>query len=195
MEKYRPLMKPYYYDPSKYGTYLEQLGITYPTVRRQADQPRMTAPDRLGSVLSGALRGGLAAVLLLTAASPAAARALLPDRTSLLLGVGPAFDAHTDLLASPFRQAGAGFAVGLGSERGGRCRSASAGRAIGTSSRLDGSDAGLEDGWMAGLDVAWLRRGRERDEHVAGRRAWCRARPSCAVTTTGAARRASTSPT
>jgi aminobenzoyl-glutamate utilization protein B len=33
MDKYRPLMKPYYYDPSKYDTYLEQLGIKYPTVR------------------------------------------------------------------------------------------------------------------------------------------------------------------
>jgi aminobenzoyl-glutamate utilization protein B len=26
-------MKPFYYDPSKYDTYLEQLGIKYPTVR------------------------------------------------------------------------------------------------------------------------------------------------------------------
>jgi aminobenzoyl-glutamate utilization protein B len=26
-------MKPMYYDPSKYDTYLEQLGIKYPTVR------------------------------------------------------------------------------------------------------------------------------------------------------------------
>jgi aminobenzoyl-glutamate utilization protein B len=33
MEKYRPLMKRYYYDPAKYDTYLEQLGIKYPTVR------------------------------------------------------------------------------------------------------------------------------------------------------------------
>ena len=33
MEKYRPQMKKYYYDPSKYDTYLEQLGIKYPTVR------------------------------------------------------------------------------------------------------------------------------------------------------------------
>jgi aminobenzoyl-glutamate utilization protein B len=33
MEKYRPLMKPFYYDPSKYDNYLEQLGIKYPTVR------------------------------------------------------------------------------------------------------------------------------------------------------------------
>jgi aminobenzoyl-glutamate utilization protein B len=33
MERYRPLMKPLYYDPSKYDNYLEQLGIKYPTVR------------------------------------------------------------------------------------------------------------------------------------------------------------------
>jgi aminobenzoyl-glutamate utilization protein B len=33
LEKYRPEMKKYYYDPSKYPTYLDQLGIKYPTVR------------------------------------------------------------------------------------------------------------------------------------------------------------------
>lgn len=33
MEEYRDKMKAYYYDPSKYGTYLEQLGIKYPTVK------------------------------------------------------------------------------------------------------------------------------------------------------------------
>ncbi len=33
MEKYRDRMKKYYYDPDKYDTYLEQLGIKYPTVR------------------------------------------------------------------------------------------------------------------------------------------------------------------
>ncbi|HKD08206.1 MAG TPA: amidohydrolase [Bryobacteraceae bacterium] len=33
MEDYRPRMKALYYDPSKYDTYLEQLGIKYPTVR------------------------------------------------------------------------------------------------------------------------------------------------------------------
>ena len=33
LDKYRPEMKKYYYDPSKYSTYLEQLGIKYPTVR------------------------------------------------------------------------------------------------------------------------------------------------------------------
>jgi aminobenzoyl-glutamate utilization protein B len=33
MDKYRPEMRKYYYDPTKYKTYLEQLGIKYPTVR------------------------------------------------------------------------------------------------------------------------------------------------------------------
>jgi aminobenzoyl-glutamate utilization protein B len=33
MEQYRPAMKAFYYDASKYDTYLEQLGIKYPTVR------------------------------------------------------------------------------------------------------------------------------------------------------------------
>jgi len=33
LEKYRPEMRKYYYDPNKYNTYLEQLGIKYPTVR------------------------------------------------------------------------------------------------------------------------------------------------------------------
>ena len=33
MDQYRPEMKKMYYDASKYGTYLEQLGIKYPTVR------------------------------------------------------------------------------------------------------------------------------------------------------------------
>jgi hypothetical protein len=33
MARYRPEMKKYYYDPTKYKTYLDQLGIRYPTVR------------------------------------------------------------------------------------------------------------------------------------------------------------------
>jgi aminobenzoyl-glutamate utilization protein B len=33
MAKYRPLMRKYYYDPTKHRTYLEQLGIKYPVVR------------------------------------------------------------------------------------------------------------------------------------------------------------------
>jgi aminobenzoyl-glutamate utilization protein B len=34
MEKFRAEMRKYYYDPAKYKTYLEQLGISYPTVRK-----------------------------------------------------------------------------------------------------------------------------------------------------------------
>jgi aminobenzoyl-glutamate utilization protein B len=33
LERYREEMKKYYYDPSRYPSYLEQLGIKYPTVR------------------------------------------------------------------------------------------------------------------------------------------------------------------
>ena len=33
MARYRDRMRQFYYDPSKYATYLEQLGITYPTVK------------------------------------------------------------------------------------------------------------------------------------------------------------------
>jgi aminobenzoyl-glutamate utilization protein B len=36
MAKYRPELKRYYYDPAKYKTYLDQLGITYPTIRQPA---------------------------------------------------------------------------------------------------------------------------------------------------------------
>ena len=34
MDKYRPELRKYYYDPSRYKTYLEQLGIMYPTVKQ-----------------------------------------------------------------------------------------------------------------------------------------------------------------
>ena len=33
LAKYRPEMKKYYYDPTKYKTYLDQLGVKYPTVK------------------------------------------------------------------------------------------------------------------------------------------------------------------
>lgn len=33
MARYREQMRPFYYDPARYRTYLEQLGITYPTLR------------------------------------------------------------------------------------------------------------------------------------------------------------------
>jgi len=33
MDRYRPEMRKFYYDPSRYKTYLDQLGISYPTTR------------------------------------------------------------------------------------------------------------------------------------------------------------------
>jgi aminobenzoyl-glutamate utilization protein B len=33
MEKFAPELKKFYYDPARYKTYLEQLGVTYPTVK------------------------------------------------------------------------------------------------------------------------------------------------------------------
>ncbi len=33
LERYRPEMRKFYFDPTRYKTYLEQLGIAYPTVR------------------------------------------------------------------------------------------------------------------------------------------------------------------
>ena len=33
MARFLPELRKLYYDPARYRTYLEQLGITYPTVR------------------------------------------------------------------------------------------------------------------------------------------------------------------
>ena len=35
MEQYRPLLKKFYYDPLKYNTYLEQLGVDYPQLDKK----------------------------------------------------------------------------------------------------------------------------------------------------------------
>ena len=35
MDEFRPQLKKYYYDPSKYKTYLEQLGIQYPQLEKK----------------------------------------------------------------------------------------------------------------------------------------------------------------
>ncbi|NNJ89646.1 MAG: amidohydrolase [Eudoraea sp.] len=42
METFRPRLQPYYYNEKKYDSYLEQLGISYPTLRanqKQTEQP------------------------------------------------------------------------------------------------------------------------------------------------------------
>jgi aminobenzoyl-glutamate utilization protein B len=40
LEKYREQMRKFYYDPTRYSNYLEQLGITYPTVRTDPSKPQ-----------------------------------------------------------------------------------------------------------------------------------------------------------
>jgi aminobenzoyl-glutamate utilization protein B len=40
MAKYKSQLQKFYYDPTKFKTYLEQLGIEYPTVRPQVAQPK-----------------------------------------------------------------------------------------------------------------------------------------------------------
>jgi aminobenzoyl-glutamate utilization protein B len=47
MEKYRPEMRKFYYDSAKYPTYLEQLGIKYPTVRAPGTASLEKAPDEV----------------------------------------------------------------------------------------------------------------------------------------------------
>jgi len=34
MKEFKPELQKYYYDETKYGSYLEQLGIKYPTLRK-----------------------------------------------------------------------------------------------------------------------------------------------------------------
>ncbi|MEC9016267.1 MAG: amidohydrolase [Gemmatimonadota bacterium] len=50
MARWRPEMRPYYYDSSRFSTYLEQLGIEYPTVR--------TRPVSEEDAPAGSLPGG-----------------------------------------------------------------------------------------------------------------------------------------
>jgi aminobenzoyl-glutamate utilization protein B len=48
MATWRERMRPYYYDPFRYDTYLEQLGIEYPTVRTRPVSEDDGAPARGG---------------------------------------------------------------------------------------------------------------------------------------------------
>lgn len=44
MERYRPLIEPNIYDPTRFDTYLEQLGVAYPTM--ETDSTRLRGNDR-----------------------------------------------------------------------------------------------------------------------------------------------------
>jgi aminobenzoyl-glutamate utilization protein B len=43
MERYRPLIEPNIYDPSRFDTYLEQLGVAYPTMETDSTRLRGTS--------------------------------------------------------------------------------------------------------------------------------------------------------
>jgi aminobenzoyl-glutamate utilization protein B len=48
VERFRPLMRPYYYDASKYSTYLDQLGIDYPALPNSAGRCDVKQPASQG---------------------------------------------------------------------------------------------------------------------------------------------------
>lgn len=74
----------------------------------------------------------------------------------LRIRVGPFFQGHTDLLATPFRQHGTGFALGFVYRRGGLWIDLGGGVAS-TSSALEGPDLGVEDVWNVGFEVGHVR--------------------------------------
>lgn len=48
MDEYAPKLKPFYYNPAKYKTYLDQLGIVYPTVRPDQKEEIQKLEDKKG---------------------------------------------------------------------------------------------------------------------------------------------------
>jgi aminobenzoyl-glutamate utilization protein B len=54
MERWRPLMRPHYYDPDRFDNYLEQLGIEYPTLRPGPVSEDQDAGDRVDGAIGGA---------------------------------------------------------------------------------------------------------------------------------------------
>ncbi len=63
MRTYRPLMEPYYYDSSKYPSYLDQLGIPYPTgpkgpIRKITPPKQFTTPNPMSPDTSSGGGGG-----------------------------------------------------------------------------------------------------------------------------------------
>jgi hypothetical protein len=45
MERFRPLLEPLRFDPTRFDTYLEQLGVPYPTLEKpMEDSSRVMRP-------------------------------------------------------------------------------------------------------------------------------------------------------
>jgi aminobenzoyl-glutamate utilization protein B len=59
MDKYKPELEKYYYDSAKYPTYLDQLGIKYPTLRAapkaSVEEPASTEPTELQDTIVAAM--------------------------------------------------------------------------------------------------------------------------------------------
>ena len=59
MAQWREIMRPYYYDPDRYDTYLEQLGIEYPTLRTRPVSEDAAGSDAVSdSAPAGSRPGG-----------------------------------------------------------------------------------------------------------------------------------------
>jgi len=59
MAQWREIMRPYYYDPDRYDTYLEQLGIEYPTLRTRPVSEDAAGRDAVSdSAPAGSKPGG-----------------------------------------------------------------------------------------------------------------------------------------
>ncbi len=48
MDRYKPLLKKYYYNPAKYATYLDQLGIKWPMMSDAPAKPAAKTPAAAG---------------------------------------------------------------------------------------------------------------------------------------------------
>lgn len=94
-----------------------------------------------------------ASMWLLATARPVTAQ----DSTVIRLRLGPVFDAHSDVLASPFHQHGVGPDAELSLVRNGFEVALTGGRNR-AGSRFETDSTSFEDVWTAAVDVRWWRR-------------------------------------
>lgn len=90
-------------------------------------------------------------------ARPATPVSPAPDTTRLALAIGPAFQTHSDLLASPFHQDGTGLGLRVSFRRGGLTLALRGGIAS-TSPSFNELGEGGEDVWAGDLHARYLRR-------------------------------------
>jgi hypothetical protein len=83
---------------------------------------------------------------------PIAGSTAAQDSTVFRVRVGPGFDAHSDLLTSPFRQHGTGIDAALGVATR-HLAVTLGGGALRSGSSIETSDGGFDDVWTAALDI------------------------------------------